>query len=150
VNEDCPKVLKRIAECREQLDTGFLADPDTPDEKSIKFLGQIEITFEKAKARTIKLQEYQTILKLPVDDFEIMEAVTSDLNLKIRLWNDKSEWSKLRKKILNSPMGDLDVTMLEKELVKLNKTVFLTSKGLPNNKVIKYTPFLYLYDLSNI
>jgi hypothetical protein len=39
VNEDCPKVLKRIAECREQLDTGFLADPDTADEKSIKFLG---------------------------------------------------------------------------------------------------------------
>jgi hypothetical protein len=82
VNEDCPKVLKRIAECREQLDTGFLADPDTSDEKVIKFLGQIEAEFEKAKARTVKLQEYQTILKLPIDDFESLEAVSADLNLK--------------------------------------------------------------------
>ena len=82
VSEDCPRVLKRIAECREQLDTGFLGDPDTPDEKVIKFLGQIEIDFEKAKARTVKLQEYQQILKLPMDDFEALDAVSADLNLK--------------------------------------------------------------------
>ena len=50
---------QRIAECREQLDTAFLADPDTSDEKSLKFLSQIEADFEKAKARTEKLQEYQ-------------------------------------------------------------------------------------------
>ena len=86
VNEDSPRVLKRIAECREQLDTGFLADPDTPDEKVIKFLGQIEAEFEKAKARTVKLQEYQTILKLPIDDFESLEAVSADLNLKGTHW----------------------------------------------------------------
>ena len=51
-------------------------------EKVIKFLGQIEIDFEKAKARTVKLQEYQQILKLPIDDFEVLDAVSADLNLK--------------------------------------------------------------------
>jgi dynein heavy chain len=136
VNEDCPKVIKRIAECREQLDTGFLADPDTPDEKAIKYLGQIEIDFEKAKTRTLKLQEYQTILKMPIDDFEVLEAVTADLNLKVRFWNDKAEWAKLRQTIMDSPMSELDVTMLERELSKCNKTVFLATKGLPNNKVV--------------
>ena len=30
----------------------------------------------------MKLQEYQNILKLPIDDFEVLEAVTADLNLK--------------------------------------------------------------------
>ena len=87
VSEDCPRVLKRIAECREQLDTGFLGDPDTPDEKVIKFLGQIEIDFEKAKARTVKLQEYQQILKLPIDDFEVLDAVSADLNLKSKYYH---------------------------------------------------------------
>ena len=54
----------------------------------------------------------------------------------VRLWNDKADWAKLRQKILDSPMSELDVVMLEKELSKCNKTVFLASKGLPNNKVV--------------
>ena len=33
-------------------------------------------------------------------------------------------------------MSSLDVTMLEKQLVKFNKTVYLCSKGLPLNKVV--------------
>ena len=59
VNEEVPKALKKIAECREQLDTGFLGDPDTSDEKVLKYLTQVEVDFEKAKSRTQKLQEYQ-------------------------------------------------------------------------------------------
>lgn len=37
----------------------------------------------------------------------------------VRLWNDKAEWAKLRQKILDSPMSELDVVMLEKELNKV-------------------------------
>ena len=33
-------------------------------------------------------------------------------------------------------MSELDVVMLERELTKCNKTMFLASKGLPNNKVV--------------
>ena len=54
----------------------------------------------------------------------------------VRLWNDKADWAKLRQKILDSPMSELDVVMLERELTKCNKTMFLASKGLPNNKVV--------------
>ena len=54
----------------------------------------------------------------------------------VRLWNDKADWAKLRQKILDSPMSELDVVMLERELTKSNKTMFLASKGLPNNKVV--------------
>ena len=37
----------------------------------------------------------------------------------VRLWNDKAGWAKMRKKILDSPMSELDVAMLEKELSKV-------------------------------
>ena len=75
-------------------------------------------------------------MKLAVDDFEALEPVAADLSLKLRLWTDKAEWSKLRKQIMSSPMKDLDTLTLEKELTKCNKTVFLATKGLPNNNVV--------------
>lgn len=136
VTDECPKVLKKLTEVREQLDNAQIADPDAIDEKVVKFLAQQEIDFARLKSRVEKLQEYQTILRLPVDDFEIIEEVGSDLNLKIRLWNDRVEWTKLRTKIMEQPMSSLDVTMLERELAKYNKTVAMTSKGLPMNKVV--------------
>ncbi|KAJ1441552.1 dynein heavy chain, N-terminal region 2-domain-containing protein, partial [Ochromonadaceae sp. CCMP2298] len=136
VTEECPKVIKRLGELRQQLDNSMISDPDALDEKVVKFLASQESDFLKLKARTAKLQEYQAILKLPVDEFEVMDEISGDLNLKIRLWNDRVDWAKLRKRILDSPIQTLDVGMLERELVKFNKTVLLTSKGLPLNKVV--------------
>eukprot|EP01039_Chlorochromonas_danica_P005727 gene5727-6311_t len=136
VTEECPKVVKKLGEVREQLDTNIISDPDAQDDKVVKFLALQEANFVKLKQRTEKLQEYQAILKLPVDDFELVEEINADLALKIRLWNDKMEWAKLRQRIMESPIKELDVSMLEKELVKYNKTVAMASKGLPLNKVV--------------
>ena len=88
VTEDCPKANKRIAECQALLDTGFLSDPDTSNEKVLKFLNQVLIDFEKVKARTVRIQEYQTILKLPIDDFESLDPVSADLRLKSEYVSD--------------------------------------------------------------
>ena len=136
VTDECPKVVKKLGELREQLDASLISDPDAEDAKVVKFLATQEADFQRLKARCEKLQEYQTILKLPVDEFELLEEIQSDLNLKVRLWNDRVEWTKLRARILESPINAMDVTMLERELNKYNKTVALTSKGLPLNKVV--------------
>ena len=82
VTGDCPKANKRIAECQALLDTGFLSDPDTSNEKVLKFLNQVLIDLERVKTRTARIQEYQTILKLPIDDFESLDPVSADLRLK--------------------------------------------------------------------
>eukprot|EP01034_Spumella_vulgaris_P027167 gene27167-33850_t len=136
VTEETPKVIKKLGEVREQLDANLIGDVDASDEKVVKFLAQQEADFVKLKARLEKIQEYQVILKLPVDDFEMVEEVGADLNLKVRLWNDRVEWTKLRQRILDSPINSLDCVMLEKELAKYNKTVQMTGKGLPLNKVV--------------
>eukprot|EP00599_Poterioochromonas_sp_BG-1_P017876 CAMPEP_0173166600 /NCGR_PEP_ID=MMETSP1105-20130129/22117_1 /TAXON_ID=2985 /ORGANISM="Ochromonas sp., Strain BG-1" /LENGTH=3828 /DNA_ID=CAMNT_0014087887 /DNA_START=639 /DNA_END=12125 /DNA_ORIENTATION=- len=136
VTDECPKVIKRLGELREQLDANLISDPDAEDAKVVKYLSQQEADFHRLKGRVEKLQEYQGILKLPVDDFELVEEIQSDLSLKVRLWNDRVEWGKLRQRILESPIQELDVSMLEKELNRYNKTVGLTSKGLPLNKVV--------------
>lgn len=136
VTEECPKVVKNALLVREQLDNAMIGDPTSKEDKVLKFLQQQDIDFVKLKERKEKLQEYQAILKLPVEEFEILDDVASDLNLKLRLWRDKAEWTRIRSNLLVTKINDLDVSMMEKELTKFNKTVFLASKGLPTNEVV--------------
>jgi dynein heavy chain len=96
VTEECPKVLKRLSEIRQQLDNSMISEVDAADDKVVKFLAQQEADFQKLKSRCEKLQEYQGILKMTVDEFEMLEEIQSDLNLKIRLWTDRGDWNKLR------------------------------------------------------
>ena len=136
INEECPKLRKKVAECRLMLDSAIIGDPSQPDEKVLKFLSQGQADLNKLKDRCSKLQDYQGILKIhPVDEFEELDEVANDLNLKIRLWMDKAEWFKLRETILNSPIRTFDVAVVEKELQKINKTAYLAAKNLPTNRV---------------
>ena len=136
VGEDVPKMLKNVSGVREQLDNNILSNPDAEDAKVLKFISGLQSDFTKCKEKAEKLQEYQAVLKLNVDDFEVLDDVNADLQLKSRLWNDKAEWAGLREKVLGTPFGIFDVNSLEKDLARFNKTVFLAGKALPNNKVV--------------
>ena len=136
VTEEVPKLIKKVNELREQLDHQQVSDVDAQDEKVIKFLATHEADFAKQKARAEKLQEYQAVLKLTVDDFEVLEEVGADLSVKARLWRDKAEWAKLRDGIMATSINTLDVPSLERELSRYNKTILQAGKALPTNKVV--------------
>ena len=72
MTDEVPKVTKRVNDIRQQLDNPMIADADAADEKVIKFLSMQVSDFDKMKARSEKLQEYQAILKLNVDEFELL------------------------------------------------------------------------------
>ena len=134
--EECPKLIKNINLCREALEKSMISDPESSDEKVLKFLQGQEVEFQRLKDRKDKLQEYQVTLKLPVDEFEVLEEVGADLNLKLRLWKDKAEWAALRNRMMATKISDMDVPFIERELQRYNKTVFMAGKGLPTNKVV--------------
>jgi len=136
VTAECPEIIKKIGEVREGLDNKIIGDPTASDEKVLKYLNACKNDFQKYKARSEKLQEYQGILRLNVDEFEVLEEVNADLNLKLRLWTDKAEWGSMRDKVMNTQINGLDVKSLEKDLERFNRTVFLSGKGLPTNKVV--------------
>eukprot|EP00605_Chrysophyceae_sp_TOSAG23-4_P002255 GSChrysophyteH1.ASY1.ANO1.2499.1 assembled CDS len=136
VTEEVPKLIKKVGEVRESLDNKIISDADAPDEKVLKYLNACNNDFQKFKARSEKLQEYQNILRLNVDEFEILEDVGADLSLKMRLWKDKSDWNQMREKVLETEINGLDIKSLEKDLERFNRTVFLAGKGLPMSKVV--------------
>ena len=114
----------------------MVSDPDAVADKVIKYLSGLEAEFAKNKARSLKLQEWQAILKLPVDDFEVIEEVNADLNLKLRLWNDYIGWTELSEAMSAMPYDEIELQQFEKDLNKYNRTAFLCNKGLPTNKMV--------------
>jgi hypothetical protein len=136
VVDECPKLTKKIIDIQVQLDAQFIGDPDASEDKVLKFLQQQESLFTKYKARAERLQEYQTVLKMPIDDFEAFDAIGADLAIKMRLWKDRLAWSMMKQNLMDSSIKDLDIPTMEKEMTKFNKTVFLCEKALPGNKAV--------------
>ena len=136
VTEEVPRIVKRITDCREMLDKDLISDPSASDDKVLKFLTATEADFIKLKERAGKMQDYEVILKMPVDEFELIDEVNADMALKMRLWKDKHAWSILRDNVMNTPFATLDVPALDKQLMVFNKTVTLAGKGLPTNRVV--------------
>jgi len=67
ITEECPRIVKNASLIREQLDKKMISDPASSEDKVIKFLAQQESDFNKLKDRKEKIQEYQVILKMPVE-----------------------------------------------------------------------------------
>ena len=81
------------------------------------------------------LAEYQTILGQSVDDYEVLDEVQADLNLKIRLWEGVEEWEKLTQEWLSTEFKVIDAFNLEKNVGQYSRLCNQTTKGLPNNRV---------------
>jgi dynein heavy chain len=136
VLDDVPKLVKNVNLLREDLDKAIISDPDADTIRVIKYLTDKSSEFDKYKKNSERLQEYQGVLKLHVEDFELLDEIGTDLNLKLRLWQDRSEWATIRETVLTTHIQKLDVQKMEKDLTRFNKTAFLASKGFPNNKVV--------------
>jgi dynein heavy chain len=136
VTSDVPKLNKQVQQVREDLDHQMIGDPLADEKRVTKYLDGKVAEFARYRGTAEKLQEYQGILKLNVDEFENIDDVAADLNLKVRLWNDKVAWIDVRETALKTQMNDLDIVQFERELAKYNKTAFMASKGLPSNKVV--------------
>lgn len=62
MNNQVPRLTKKIAQVRERLDTSLVASLDTPAQKVLQFLGQEEEKLDQHRERATKLMEYQVCL----------------------------------------------------------------------------------------
>lgn len=150
IADEVPRLKKSISEVREQLDSSIVASLDERAENVIAFLQQRDDSLSKLRQRCDLLAEYQAELGQDVDEYDTLEEVTTDLNLKLRLWRGMKEWGSLTASWVVTPLSDIDATELETHVQAYNKTVHQANKGLPGNPVVpklkesvdKFTPLL--------
>lgn len=150
IADEVPRLKKSIGEVREQLDSSIVASLDEQPDNVIMFLEQQNDCLTKLRQRSETLAEYQTELGLDVDEYDTLDEVSTDLNLKLRLWRGIKEWGALTASWVVTPLSEIDATELETHVQTYNKTVHQASKGLPGNPVVpklkesveKFTPVL--------
>ncbi|KAH8072853.1 dynein light chain binding protein [Aureococcus anophagefferens] len=136
VAEEVPRLKKRIAEVREQLDQRIVASLDERPENVLAFLEIQSDALDELKSRSETLCDYQGELGQDIDEYDTLDEVAADLNLKLRLWRGVKEWSGLTAEWVVTPLSEIDAVELEKHVQAYNKTVFQASKGLPGNPVV--------------
>ncbi|KAH8045613.1 dynein light chain binding protein [Aureococcus anophagefferens] len=118
VAEEVPRLKKRIAEVREQLDQRIVA-PSTSGPNVLAFLEIQSDALDELKSRSETLCDYQGELGQDIDEYDTLD-----------------EWSGLTAEWVVTPLSEIDAVELEKHVQAYNKTVFQASKGLPGNPVV--------------
>ena len=136
VADEVPRLRKRIGEVREQLDQRIVASLDERPENVLSFLEIQSDALDELRTRAETLCEYQGALGQDVDEYDTLDEVALDLNLKLRLWRGVREWSGLTAEWVVTPLLEIDAEELEKYVQQYNKTVFQATKGLPGNPVV--------------
>ena len=158
IEDEIPKLAKKINRVREQLDDVRIASTEVPAESVLSFLARQREELDAHKARTEKLTDFQNALNLDPEDWETLDEVQADLNLKTTFWTAVRDWSVLTARWTDTPLGDVDATELEKEVTRYNKVCTKATKGLPLNpkvpelkaKVEEFSPVLpVVRDLRN-
>lgn len=159
VSEEVPKIKKSIGEVRERLDSPIVSSIEEKPDNVIVFLGQQSDALATIRRRSDKLAEYQAELGQDVDEYDTLDEVSSDLDLKVRLWRGLKEWGVLTSSWVVTPLSDIDAVELETHVQTYVKTVHQASRGIPGNPVVpklkesvdRFAPVLpVVKDLRNI
>ena len=137
VAADVPILTDDIRSLREALDNGVITDLDGyehPEEKALPYLYKQKEEFEALRARSEKLQEYEGVLARPQTEFEDLDEVFTDLNLKLNLWEGVGEWNRSTIEWLDTSLEALPD--LEKTLQRVKVLTQKASRNLPGNPVV--------------
>ncbi|CAM9594527.1 unnamed protein product [Heterosigma akashiwo] len=136
VREEVPQLRRKVVGVREALDSALIADADRAPADVLRFLEEENKRLLAHKDRAEKLQEYQNVLGQKVDEFETLDEVVADMNLKLRLWKGVQEWQVLTQAWVGTPFKDVNSDELEKKVQYFSKLCHQATKGLPGNPVV--------------
>jgi dynein heavy chain len=135
VTAEVPVLTKKMNDLRGELEVSLVADVDQSPDSVLTFLEHKEETMNIYKERSDKLQDFQMTLGQDISEYEILEEVQADLNVKLKLWRAVKEWGEISVQWESSELKAIDQAALEKKVMQMKKTCNQASKTLPSNPV---------------
>jgi dynein heavy chain len=158
VTAEVPILTKKMNDLRGELEVNLVADTEQSPDNVLAFLEHKEETMIAQKKRSELLQDFQATLGQDISEYEILEEVQADLNIKLKLWRAVKEWDSVVGEWETTELKAIDQGALEKKVMVMKKTCNQASKTLLSNpvgpalnaKVAKWLPVLpCITDLRN-
>ena len=113
-----------------------LTDGDTELADAIDLVAGLDEQLHEVKAESVRLAEYQEVLKRPVTRYDEVEDLEAAMRLKRNLWHGIHDWGAQVDEWNGAPFDALDPELMQKEVTKYAKTVSQCEKGLAPNTAL--------------
>ena len=142
IEKQVPVLKKNIATLKDAISIPMVDDADADNDMVLDYLSKQEAELEKLKKEADNFQNYQTMLKQPQTDFEMLVEARQDLNLKMRLWMGLKDWNNLTQGWKDALFTDIDTGDISEKVTQYNKLISAASRGLPGNMVVPKLRFM--------
>ena len=120
---------------REKLADARVGDVEANVLGVVSYLDDCAEELTKLRAHSETLNDYQTVLKQAVTEFETLHDVVADHSLKTRLWTGLRDWAELANGWNATEFRHTKPEDMERQVALFNKTAYQATKGIPGNGV---------------
>ncbi|OQR87505.1 dynein heavy chain 6, axonemal [Thraustotheca clavata] len=135
INDMIPPLNRGVEAVVNKLQNLILSTMQTPIEQAVAFLKEQEVVVNQLAAEAAKIKEYQLQLKQNPSEFQEIQDVVDDLNLKTRLWEGLCEWNKATITYNETPFANINVETMSNQVQSYLKLASQAIRALPNNEV---------------
>ena len=137
ISDAIPQLNKKVAATRQELDDAIIADADADEEVVLAHLYAQKEAYEEHLETSEKYAQYQSVLNQPVVEYENIEDLQGDLQVKLTLWESLRDWQRLTEEYKNSSMEFVDADKIKVQVQKFNKVAVVSSRQLEGNMAVQ-------------
>ena len=132
---EVPLLRDEIYEARGALDHSMIANVECSPNKVSDYLQSVEDNLIELATQAYQYQKYQAALELEVTAFDELTEVQADLNVKQQMWRALGGWGMITQNWCESPLEQLDIDDMEKEIAGYFRTASVCKRKLVGNPV---------------
>jgi dynein heavy chain, axonemal len=129
-----PKLNERTDKVRMSLEHDMIRSPEVSSGEVLDYLDRVQETLNIETDTAKKYNSYQQLMGIPVLPWDDLEAITVDLNLKLKLWTTIQQWERSSKTWLSAIYDAIDADEVSKQMNIYRKTVQQCEYGLADEE----------------
>lgn len=133
---EIPILVKNVAKVEDRLNDPCLSDPMASVDDVLRFVEAQNAELTRLEALSRKYQYYQEVLEVEITQFEQMDAVRQDMDVKVDLFKAMADWRAKTDTWKQRKFADVDVDAIADELKRFLKTAMKASRMLEGNPVV--------------
>ena len=126
----------KATDLRQESENPILFDGKTEMSEALELLAQLQEKFDAIKADSVKFEEYQEVLKVPVTRYDEVETLEVNMRLKTNMWQGLKDWGIQVEEWKAAAFDTLNTEEMGVKVNKYSKIVGQCDKGLPSNTVL--------------
>ncbi|KAI5628238.1 dynein heavy chain 6, axonemal isoform X2 [Silurus asotus] len=138
LHQDIKELNSEVMKIKQQAENRMILDIEANRNEVRTLLGEIQESTDQLQQQAFSYKSYQKKFKVEVTKYDALEELSSDMKLKVLLWDSLEEWDKLQNSWMQSKFDDLDPELLSAQVNKYSKYVNQLEKGLPPNSVVPH------------